>query len=73
MTFDETIVQNVSEKIWKILYSGQNFLTFFFHILGNGTTSYFHSEINRPLVLTTHSAREQLAAISRNLDYVQLF
>ena len=30
-------------------YLGQNFSTFFVHILGNATTSYFHSEINWPL------------------------
>ena len=33
-------------------YSGQSFSNFFVHILGNATTSYFHSEISWPLSST---------------------
>ena len=38
-------------KIWKILpwSLGQNFSNFFIHILGNATTSCYHSEIYWPL------------------------
>ena len=46
------IAQNMNEKFEKFWpeYLGQNFSNFFVHILGNATTSYFHSEISWPLV-----------------------
>ena len=40
----------MNKKIEKFCpkYSGQNFSNFFVHILGNATSSYFHSEISWP-------------------------
>ena len=45
------IAQSMNEKIWKILpwILKAEFLNFFVYILGNATTSYFHSEISLPL------------------------
>jgi len=39
-------------------YSGQNFYKNFVHILGNGTTPYFHSEISRPLGCSANGSKE---------------